>query len=170
MAARGAELATLVVPSDRGCPLATLANGTLMARRQALHPDRADVLTVLDAVLVKCAYLGEAELAVQRDRRLVGQDYAGKGDVHWLASEAFEQRAVKRRAYAVPSAAGVERDADFNGLPEAFVVPVGLAGGVTEDAIPAPCDKEPVWTGQGEALEPAPPFGDAGGLGGQGGV
>ena len=27
-----AELATLMIPSSRGCPLVTLANGTLMAR------------------------------------------------------------------------------------------------------------------------------------------
>ncbi len=38
----------------------------LMAGKQALHPDRAEVLAVLDSVLVKCADLGEAELAVQR--------------------------------------------------------------------------------------------------------
>jgi hypothetical protein len=32
-AARGADQASLAVPSDPGCPLVTLANGTLMARR-----------------------------------------------------------------------------------------------------------------------------------------
>jgi hypothetical protein len=37
-AARGADLAYLQVPSDRGCPLVTLVNGTLMAR-----PSRADL-------------------------------------------------------------------------------------------------------------------------------
>ena len=139
-----------------------------MAWQQALHPDRADVLTVLDPVLVERAYLGKAELAVQRNRRVVGQDYAGHNGVHRFASEAFEQRVVKRRAYALPATAGVERDADFDSLPEAFVVPVGLAGGVAENLVSAPCDEEPVRTGRREAPEPVTPLGNACGLGGKG--
>jgi hypothetical protein len=40
-AARGADQASLAVPSDRGWPLVTLVNGTLMARRSCAvlpHP------------------------------------------------------------------------------------------------------------------------------------
>ena len=42
-AARGADQALLVVPSDPGCPLVTLANGTLMARRSCPDVKRTRV-------------------------------------------------------------------------------------------------------------------------------
>src|SRR5215469_8664070 len=137
---------------------------------QAFHPQRAEVAAVLDAVLMEGADLGEAKLAVQRDRCVVGQDDACQGNMYRFAGEAFEQRAVQRGAYPLTAAADVECDADLNGLPETFVVPVGLAGGIAQYLVAAAGDKEPVRAGQGEPLEPVPPLGHCGGLAGERGV
>jgi hypothetical protein len=64
---------------------------------KALHPYRADVLAVLDRVLAERAHLGEAELPVQRDRRIVGQGYPSQRNVHRrLKSQAVKERAVQR--------------------------------------------------------------------------
>jgi hypothetical protein len=73
------------------------------------------------------ADLNEAKLAVQRDRCIVGQDDACEGNMYRFAGEAFEQRAIQGSANTLTTAADVECDADLNGLPETFVVPVGLA-------------------------------------------
>src|SRR5215469_7496400 len=105
------------------------------------------------------ADLGEAKLAVQRDRCIVGQDDAGEGNVYRFAGEAFKQRAIQSSAYTLATAADVECDADLNGLPETFVVPVGLAGGIAQHLVAAAGNKEPVRAGGGEPLEPFPPLG-----------
>src|SRR5215469_2527797 len=137
---------------------------------QAFHPQRAEVAAVLDAVLMEGADVREAKLAVQRDRCVVGQDDACQGNMYRFAGEAFEQRAVQRGAYALTAAADVECDADLNGLPETFVVPVGLAGGIAQRLVAPAGDKEPVRAGRGEPPEPAPPFGHCDGLAGEGGI
>jgi hypothetical protein len=49
-AARGADLASLAVLSDRSCPLITMANGALMARRS-----RADLRWRLGPLRVPCS-------------------------------------------------------------------------------------------------------------------
>jgi len=77
---------------------------------------------------MKDPHLGEAELAVQGDRCVIGQDYAREGDVHRLISQGCEERTVQGSAYALATARDVECDADFDGLPETFVLPpVGSA-------------------------------------------
>src|SRR5215469_5284076 len=137
---------------------------------QAFHPQRAEVAAVLDAVLVEDADLDEATLAVQRDRCVVGQDDACEGNMYRFAGEAFEQPAIQGSAYALSTAAGVECDADLNRLPEPFVVPVGLAGGIAQYLIAAAGNKEPVRARRGEPLEPVPPLGHCDGLTGESGV
>jgi hypothetical protein len=66
-AARGADLVSLAVPSDRGCPLATLVNGPLMARRSW-----ADVawFGALGALLLPRRLRLSELLLVHRDRWL----------------------------------------------------------------------------------------------------
>src|SRR5215469_12434936 len=116
------------------------------------------------------ADLGEARLAVQSDRCIVGQDDACEGNMYRFAGEVFEQRAVQSSADTLATAADVECDADLNGLPEAFVVPVRLAGGIAQYLVAVAGNKEPVRAGRGEPLEPGPPFGHCGGLAGESGV
>ena len=94
-------------------------------REPAFHPYGAEVLTVLDGVFMEGPHLGEAKLAMQGHRCVVGQDYARDGDVHWLISKVSEQRSVQVGAYALAAARDMERDADFDGLPEAFMLPIG---------------------------------------------
>src|SRR5262249_26153542 len=137
---------------------------------QALHPHRAEVAAVLDGILVEDADLSEAKLAVQRDRRVVGQDDARERNVHRFAGEAAEQRTIKSGAYALATAADVECDADLDGLPETCMIAVGLAGRVAEDLITAPGNEQAVRAGAGEPAEPAPPFREGDGLAGEGGV
>ena len=74
-----------------------------------------------------------------------------------FTGEAFEQRAVQSSADTLATAADVECDADLNGLPEAFVVPVRLAGGIAQYLVAVAGNKEPVRAGRGEPLEPVPP-------------
>jgi hypothetical protein len=90
--------------------------------------------------------------------------------MHWLVSQAVEQPAVQRGSYALAAAPDVECDTDLDGLPKAFMIPVGLACGIAQDLIPAPRYQKPVRTGRGETLKPFASLGDAGGLGGEGGV
>jgi hypothetical protein len=76
--------------------------------------------------------------------------------VHWLISQAFEQRTVQSGTDALAAARDAEGDADFDGLPEAFVLPVGLAGGVAQDLAPAPGHHQPVRARPRETPKPLP--------------
>lgn len=93
--------------------------------KPSFHPDGVDVLIVLEGVLVKDPHLGEAQLAVQGDRRIIRQDNARECDVNRLVSERSEQHAAQRGTYALAAPADAECNADFHGLPEAFMIPIG---------------------------------------------
>src|SRR5580658_8802427 len=127
-----------------------------------LHPYRADVLAVLDRVLAERAHLGEAKLAVQRDRRVVRQGYPSQGNMNRrLKSQAVKKRAIQRGAHAPAPAADVKRDADLNGLPESLVIPVALGAGVAQDLIATAGHQKPVRPGRGELAGPVASFGHA---------
>jgi hypothetical protein len=123
----------------------------LTAREAAFHPYGAQVLAVLHGVLVEGPHLGEAELTVKGDRCVIGQDNARKGDMHRFTRQASEQRVVQGSADALAAARDAERDADFDGLPEPFMLPVRLAGGIAEDVASAPGNEKPVRAGRREA-------------------
>src|ERR1700683_5489024 len=128
----------------------------------ALHPYRADVLAVLDRVLAERAHLGEAKLAVQRDRRVVRQGYPSQGNMNRrLNSQAVKKRVIQRGAHALAPAADIKRDADLNGLPESLEIPVALGAGVAHDLIATPGHQKPVRSGRTELAEPVASLGHA---------
>src|SRR6202167_1817964 len=147
--------------------LAILRPFRLLPRRRsgvtnALHPYRADVLAVLDRVLPERAHLGEAKLAVQRDRRVVRQGYPSQGNMNRrLNSQAVKKRVIQRGAHALAPAADVKRDADLNSLPESLEIPVALGAGVAQDLTPPPGHQKPVRSGRTELAEPVASLGHA---------
>jgi MMPL family len=75
--------------------------------RKSLHPQRADVLTVLDRVLAERAHHRKANLSMQRHRRVIGHGYAREDDVNRLAGQAIEQRAIQQETHSVASATDI---------------------------------------------------------------
>jgi hypothetical protein len=130
--------------------------------RKTLHPQRADVLTVLDGVLAERADLREAELSVQCHRRVIGHGYAREDHVNRLVGKAIEQRAIQQGTHTLASATDIQRDTYLDRLPEGFVVAVTLSAGVAQDQVAASSNKQPVRPGRGELFKPISPLGHAG--------
>jgi len=101
------------------------------------------------------AHLGEAKLAVQRDRRVVRQGYPSQGNMNRrLNSQAVTKRAIQRGAHALAPAADAKRDTDLNGLPESLEIPVALGAGIAQNLIATPGHQKPVRSGRAELAEP----------------